>query len=74
MNKNDVIRRLCAMCTQVNDEVFGYSVAADCFCDVTQDGGDFQFDPVVLDFIGQAVHVFIQNHKRINGEEVDDGR
>ena len=65
LEKEQVIKELCKLCTNVNDEVFRYSVATDCFC-TKEDSCDYRFDEEVLTFIKDAVLFKIKNDKENN--------
>jgi len=57
MDKNTVLKRLCAVATQVGAEVFKEQRAHDCFCGTNPGVTDanFSFEEEVLDFIETAV-------------------
>jgi hypothetical protein len=54
MTQQEVLERLCALCTEVMAREFGYEVAADCFCNSKHNPG-FQFSPQIIRFIEEAV-------------------
>jgi len=57
MNKDQVIKRLCALSSNVGSRKFKSSIPHDCFC---EDGKNscfsFQFDEQIIEFIEQAVN------------------
>ena len=56
-NKEEVVTRLCMICTEVQHYKYQYDVPADCFCEKAEVPVDqFQFDLDVLKFIEDAVH------------------
>lgn len=56
MNASEVKQELCSLCTEVNEKVFGFTYAADCFCgDKVCDHSGYRFDKEVLEFIKDAV-------------------
>jgi hypothetical protein len=54
MHKDDVIEQFCELATLVGDNVFHNKYAHDCFC-LTFIKPGFQFDPLVIQFIKDAV-------------------
>lgn len=54
LTKQQIIEEFCTLATEVNDKVFGYSVASDCFC-TKDESSDYRFEEEVLDFIKDAV-------------------
>ena len=55
MKKEEVIEKLCEVCSMVGNDHFKNRVAHDCFCGARIKEGDFQFDEEVLLFIYEAV-------------------
>jgi hypothetical protein len=56
--KQEVLSKLCALCTEVGDKVFNHHSATDCFCgkiDTAVTPEHFHFEQPVLDFILKAV-------------------
>jgi hypothetical protein len=54
LTKQQIIKELCTLSTEVNEKVFEYSVSTDCFC--TKDASsDYRFNQEVLEFIKAAV-------------------
>jgi len=66
MNRQEVLSKLCELCTTVSHNAFDYQHASDCFCDPNRYDrkSSFQFDETVLTFIQDAVHEKIKQHKR----------
>jgi len=55
-SKDEVIRRLCALSTEVMEKQFDYQQAADCFCsDGPIPDEHFIFSHAVLEFIENSV-------------------
>lgn len=54
LTKQQIIKELCTLATEVNEKVFDYSVATDCFC-TKDESSDYRFNQEVLDFIKAAV-------------------
>jgi hypothetical protein len=54
MTKQEVLERLCSLCTEVMAREFSYALAADCICNPDHDPY-FQFSPRILQFIEEAV-------------------
>lgn len=54
LTKQQIIEELCTLATEVNEKVFDYSVATDCFC-TKEESSDYRFNQEVLDFIKAAV-------------------
>ena len=56
-NKEEVIGRLCMLCTEVQHFVYKYDVPAACFCEKSEvDPDEYQFDTRILKYIEDAVH------------------
>ncbi|VVB52097.1 Uncharacterised protein [uncultured archaeon] len=63
MTREEVLNKLCTLCTEVSKKRFGNSEASDCFCpqgDISRliairYGLNFQFSDKVIAFIEQAV-------------------
>ena len=53
MIKEQVITRLCELCTLVGEKVYNHQKAHDCFCSSSK--RDWQFDEDILKFIEEAV-------------------
>lgn len=60
LTKQQIIEEFCTLATEVNEKVFDYSVATDCFC-TTEDSCDYRFEQEVLDFIKDAVKGKVEN-------------
>jgi hypothetical protein len=54
MTKQEVLERLCDLCSEVMAREFDYLEPADCFCQPNPEH-DFQFSPRILQFIEEAV-------------------
>lgn len=66
MGRNQIIAQFCELANEVNREVFLYDHASDCFCGRAQPhaaAGSFAFDPIIMDFITEAVREAIHCHK-----------
>jgi hypothetical protein len=61
---DEVIKRLCAMATDVGGRVFGYNAATDCFCGEAH--VFYEFDERVLRFIEAAVAEASERVHRLN--------
>jgi hypothetical protein len=59
MTKQEILERLCDLCTRVMAREFGYLEPADCFCKHEPDL-DFRFSPKVLQFIEEAVEAHLE--------------
>lgn len=56
MTKQEVAIELCQLMDKVNDQVFQYRHAADCFCgEASFPDPNYQNDGVCIEFIKQAV-------------------
>lgn len=66
MTKDEVIQRLCRLCTNTNNKVFKFKFATDCICGENQlKLGGFQFDTEVLNFIEAAVEEKIARTEKL---------
>lgn len=54
MEEQEVISALCDLASEVGRKVYGSKVSHDCFCQESK-GSDFHFDPVILEYIRNAV-------------------
>lgn len=65
MKREDVIKKLCVLCTKVGEsEHFDNKYAHDCFCGEKE---AFQFDRKILDFITDAIDEKL-GHKEVEKE------
>lgn len=54
MNRQEVLEKLCEICTRVNEKHFDWDYKSDCFCgDNKYSPGEF--DEEIIDFISEAV-------------------
>lgn len=65
MTKNEVIAKLCELCTKVGNEHFKHEISYDCFCD--ENMTSFQFDEKIIEFIETAVEEKINEECRMCG-------
>ena len=70
MKQSEVIKALCSLCTEVNNEVFNWEHPSDCICG--QEGENFQFSPLILGFIQSAVRVEIERVKLKNQDRISE--
>lgn len=63
VTKQETIEELCGVATKVNDKVFDYSLATDCFC-TKEESSDYRFEERVLEFIKEAVNEKIDREVR----------
>ncbi len=54
MKKQEVLERLCALCTLVADQKYDHKIPADCFCGIRSESF-FDFHPEILAFIENAI-------------------
>jgi hypothetical protein len=55
MEKNEVIERLCALCSEVGEKVFNHEFAHDCFCGQNISKLPFEFNEQILSYIEKVV-------------------
>lgn len=60
MNKQEIIVRLCALCTKVGEEAFHNTVEHDCFCAEKASMKFERVHPEVIAFIENAVSEKLQ--------------
>ena len=64
LTKDEIVKQLCELCTDVNSRVFDYTVATDCFCNKPEDE-NYRFDEEVLEFIKEAIEEKIKRGGRM---------
>lgn len=49
ISRDEVLKRLCALCDVVNAEFFNHEIPSDCFCgEKPFDKNEFQFDSAII--------------------------
>jgi hypothetical protein len=72
LTREEVIQRLCILCSEVGHVAYKDDQAHDCFCnEVVTDPGNFRFDEVVMDFIEGATRRAIFDKTLICGRAAD---
>ena len=69
MNRDEVIKRFCALSSEVTGVVYEWKHAADCFCEYAALEG-YRFDEQVMQFIEDAVYKAILEAQ--NKGDLDD--
>lgn len=69
LSVQQVEQQLCKLATKVNEEVFKWEVATDCFCgDKCGCSSDYRFDSEVMDFIKEAIEAKITQTLEVKGK------
>lgn len=64
MDKKEIVKRLCNLCSEVGSGVFESQLAHDCFCgenDLSSASKHFSFNPAIIEFIEEKVREHIPN-------------
>jgi len=68
MERNEVIEKLCEICSRVNEKHFEWDYKSDCFC-VENKCSPGEFDEQIIEFISDAVDEKIKRDILVSGDE-----